>query len=234
MYQGHLHVPAPGRCGCWTSDPAIYNGINHPLVHCTTQSLPAIIHQINPSSSCCQSKIWLNLQCWSTCWGMGCESAPANIAVLLQIASAEQCAQAGDVILSPEVAGVTRGLCSVDPLEGNNARLVSMSESLVVSSGLCMRLCSALHCPELPCTALHCPTLHCPALHCPTLPCPAVHFPALHSAWPLYHILLAEICHAFALPYMFCLYVQAASPTVPCDADFLTLHPVLSWIISLP
>lgn len=51
----------------------------------------------------------------------------------LQIASAEQYAQAGDVILSPEVAGVTRGLCSLDPLEGNNARLVSMSDSLAVS-----------------------------------------------------------------------------------------------------
>ena len=54
--------------------------------------------------------------------------------MILQIASAEQYAQAGDVILSPEVAGVTRGLCSVDPLEGNNARLVSMSESLVVNA----------------------------------------------------------------------------------------------------
>lgn len=57
------------------------------------------------------------------CWG-------------LQIGSAEQYAQAGDVILSPEVAGVTAGHCTVTPLEGNNARLVSMSKSAVVSQAL--------------------------------------------------------------------------------------------------
>lgn len=77
---------------------------------------------------------------------------------MLQIASAEQYAQAGDVILSPEVAGVTRGLCSVDPLEGNNARLVSMSESLVVSSNwhshTCISICAVfLQCALLFCTA---------------------------------------------------------------------------------
>lgn len=51
----------------------------------------------------------------------------------LQIGSAEQFAQAGDVILSPEVTSVTAGHCSVDPLEGNNSRLVSMSQQEVVS-----------------------------------------------------------------------------------------------------
>ncbi|KAL3159729.1 hypothetical protein ABBQ38_010135 [Trebouxia sp. C0009 RCD-2024] len=50
---------------------------------------------------------------------------------IAQIGSAEQYAQAGDVILSPEVAEVTAGHCSVTPLEGNNARLVSMSKSAV-------------------------------------------------------------------------------------------------------
>lgn len=54
----------------------------------------------------------------------------------MQIGSAEQYAQAGDVILSPEVAEVTAGHCSVTPLEGNNARLVSMSKSAVVSGVL--------------------------------------------------------------------------------------------------
>lgn len=79
----------------------------------------------------------------------------------LQIASAEQYAQAGDVILSPEVAGVTRGLCAVDPLEGNNARLVSMSESLVVGSlyllyKLALTLCwSVWVCTALPCLPMY-------------------------------------------------------------------------------
>ena len=54
----------------------------------------------------------------------------------MQIGSAEQYAQAGDVILSPEVAEVTADHCSVTPLEGNNARLVSMSKSAVVSGVL--------------------------------------------------------------------------------------------------
>ena len=53
---------------------------------------------------------------------------------MLQIGSAEQYAQAGDVILSPEVAAVAAGHCTVDPLESNNSRLVSMSEQAVVSA----------------------------------------------------------------------------------------------------
>lgn len=68
----------------------------------------------------------------------------------LQIGSAEQYAQAGDVILSPEVAGVTAGHCTVTPLEGNNARLVSMSKSAVVSGG----------CPDLAMCSLYCQVLH--------------------------------------------------------------------------
>lgn len=63
----------------------------------------------------------------------------------MQIGSAEQYAQAGDVILSPEVAGVTAGHCSVTPLEGNNARLVSMSKSAVVSVTPSLDLCHRLY-----------------------------------------------------------------------------------------
>ncbi|KAL0052814.1 hypothetical protein WJX82_008196 [Trebouxia sp. C0006] len=50
---------------------------------------------------------------------------------IAQIGSAEQYAQAGDVILSPEVAAVAAGLCTVDALESNDARLVSMSQQAV-------------------------------------------------------------------------------------------------------
>lgn len=64
---------------------------------------------------------------------------------MLQIGSAEQYAQAGDVILSPEVAGVTDGHCSVTPLEGNNARLVSMSKSAFVS-GVLSAACHFVFC----------------------------------------------------------------------------------------
>ena len=68
-----------------------------------------------------------------------------NQAMGVQIGSAEQYAQAGDVILSPEVAGVTAGHCSVTPLEGNNARLVSMSKSAVVSGAfLALPICFAV------------------------------------------------------------------------------------------
>ena len=68
----------------------------------------------------------------------------------MQIGSAEQYAQAGDVILSPEVAGVTVGHCTVTPLEGNNARLVSMSKSAIVSGtfpdpAMCSLCCQVLH-----------------------------------------------------------------------------------------
>ena len=55
------------------------------------------------------------------------------VSMCLQIGSAEQYAQAGDVILSPEVAAVTAGHCTCDQLESNNARLVSMAEPAVVS-----------------------------------------------------------------------------------------------------
>ena len=74
----------------------------------------------------------------------------------LQIGSAEQYAQAGDVILSPEVAGVTAGHCTTTPLEGNNARLVSMSKSAVVS-GIC---------PDLPMCSWCCHVLHAHTLLC--------------------------------------------------------------------
>ena len=50
----------------------------------------------------------------------------------LQIGSAEQYAQAGDVILSPEVTGVVAGHCTVDTLQNDNSRLVSMSQQEVV------------------------------------------------------------------------------------------------------
>jgi len=62
--------------------------------------------------------------------------------MLLQIGSAEQYAQAGDVILSPEVAAVAAGLCTVDALESNDARLVSMSQQAVVSA--CASVCSCI------------------------------------------------------------------------------------------
>ena len=65
--------------------------------------------------------------------------------LLLQIGSAEQYAQAGDVILSPEVAAVAAGLCTVDALESNDARLVSMSQQAVVSACASVRNCIALH-----------------------------------------------------------------------------------------
>ncbi len=65
--------------------------------------------------------------------------------LLLQIGSAEQYAQAGDVILSPEVAAVAAGLCTVDPLESNDARLVSMSQQAVVSARASVHNCNALH-----------------------------------------------------------------------------------------
>ena len=65
--------------------------------------------------------------------------------MLLQIGSAEQYAQAGDVILSPEVAAVAAGLCTVDALESNDARLVSMSQQAVVSACASVCSCIALH-----------------------------------------------------------------------------------------
>ena len=65
--------------------------------------------------------------------------------MLLQSGSAEQYAQAGDVILSPEVAAVAAGLCTVDALESNDARLVSMSQQAVVSACACVCSCIVLH-----------------------------------------------------------------------------------------
>lgn len=79
----------------------------------------------------------------------------------LQIGSAEQYAQAGDVILSPEVAGVTAGHCTVTPLEGNNARLVSMSHSAVVSDTF----------TDLATRSLFCQVLHANTLLCDITPC---------------------------------------------------------------
>ncbi len=74
-----------------------------------------------------------------------CTVVASEQCMLLQIGSAEQYAQAGDVILSPEVAAVAAGLCTVDALESNDARLVSMSQQAVVSACASVRNCIALH-----------------------------------------------------------------------------------------
>jgi hypothetical protein len=71
-----------------------------------------------------------------------CTVITSKHCMLLQIGSAEQYAQAGDVILSPEVAAVAAGLCTVDALESNDARLVSMSQQAVVSA--CASFCSCI------------------------------------------------------------------------------------------
>ena len=64
-----------------------------------------------------------------------------DFALPLQIGAAEQYAQAGDVILSPEVTKVTAGHCTVDALESDNSRLVCMSQQEVVSNpNLCFTL----------------------------------------------------------------------------------------------
>ena len=87
--------------------------------------------------------------------------SPADPQSCLQIATAEEFANAGDVIMSPEVARTLLNHCEVELLERDNARLISMHTTAEVLTCLLAPVHALLPCRG-PSTPMHTTAGVCP------------------------------------------------------------------------